>query len=92
MKDVFINSKPTKITIKETISPEIYSSLPCPKGCSLSAGLLASLKPRIVITEEATSERLLKASAVIAMLFDIIPITSLVAKRIKFSIIPTKPP
>lgn len=75
---IFINCRPTNITMKATISAERYSIRPWPKGCSLSAGLFESLKPKIVIKEEAASERLLKASAMIAILETITPTESFI--------------
>ena len=47
----------------------IYSTLPCPKGCCLSAFFLASLVPTMVITEERASLRLLTASRITAVEF-----------------------
>jgi hypothetical protein len=91
-KEALINWKPTIITIKETIRAEIYSNRPCPKGCSSSAGLLASLKPTIVIIDDAASDRLLKASAVTAILPEISPIDSFIANKIALTIIPIIPP
>ena len=43
--DSFISSKPTRIMMKEIISPAMYSILPCPKGWSSSSSLFAILKP-----------------------------------------------
>ncbi len=50
------------------MSAEIYSIRPCPCGCSLSAGRFANFTPTIVTTEDAVSDRLLKASAMTAIL------------------------
>jgi hypothetical protein len=55
---------PTSITRKDTISAAMYSSLPCPKGCSLSAGFSAIFTPIIPMIEEPASDKLLNASAV----------------------------
>lgn len=52
---------------RETSAPEMYSIRPCPKGWAESGFCPAILKPTSVITEEAPSDKLLKASAVIAM-------------------------
>ena len=42
-KELFKSSKPTKIISAETNVADIYSILPCPKGCSLSAGFIDNL-------------------------------------------------
>ena len=81
---------PTSMTRKETISAAIYSILPWPKGCSSSAGLSAIFTPTKLITEEAASERLLKASAVTEILFITIPITTLAANSSTLQQIPTR--
>ena len=60
------SSTPTSRMAIDTASPETYSIRPCPKGCSLSEGAQAILKPTRVTTDEPASERLLKASATIA--------------------------
>jgi hypothetical protein len=83
------NVKPTCNTKKATANAAIYSNLPCPKGCSLSAGLLASFTPKKLIMEEAASERLLKASAVTEILLMIHPTVSFTANRVILQTIPT---
>ena len=50
------------------IKAEIYSALPCPKGCSLSAGLTDTLVPIKLITEDAASDRLLNPSDITEIL------------------------
>ena len=70
----------------------MYSILPCPKGCSASAGLSESLNPTIVIIEEPASDKLLKASAIIAILEVISPTESFIRKRRRLESIPTIPP
>ena len=50
-----------------TISPDRYSILPCPNGCPGSGFCPAMRNPVSVISEEPASERLLNASAVIAI-------------------------
>ena len=70
---------------------EIYSTLPCPNGCSLSAGRFANLNPIIVITEDAVSERLLNPSAVMDTLEVINPTIIFVIAKAKLDIIPTIP-
>ncbi len=67
----------------------MYSILPCPKGCFLSAGLEASLKPKNVIIDDAASDKLLKASAVTAILLDIKPTEILTMNKNIFAKIPT---
>ena len=47
----------------DTTRPEIYSILPCPKGCSLSGFCLDTTKPNNVTSELPASERLFNASA-----------------------------
>ena len=64
--ELFKNVKPTSMTRNETISAAMYSILPWPNGCSLSAGLFAIFTPTKLITDDAASERLLNASAMIA--------------------------
>ncbi|GAA0733526.1 hypothetical protein GCM10008906_04520 [Clostridium oceanicum] len=89
MKEDFINSTPTNKTIKDTINPDKYSILPCPKGCSLSAGFEASLNPKNVIIEEAASDKLLNASAMTAILFEISPINNFAINNNTLHKIPT---
>lgn len=67
---------PTSITRNETIKAAIYSILPCPKGCSASAGFPAIFTPIKLIIDEAASDKLLKASAVTARELRISPIVS----------------
>ena len=54
-----------------------YSSLPCPYGCSLSAGLQASFIPMMVTDAENASERLFTASSTMAIEFDKSPAAAL---------------
>ena len=61
------SSKPMITIITDTNRPDRYSSLPCPKGCSGSGSADDNLKPSRVITEDPASDKLLKASAVIAI-------------------------
>ena len=91
-KEDFINCKPTSITKNATNKADKYSILPCPKGCSASAGLSAILKPTIVITEDAASDKLLKASADTAIEPTNKPTKSLTKNKIILTIIPTIPP
>ena len=63
----FTSSKPMSTIKIETNSPEIYSIRPCPKGWSESGFCPAILKPASVMMEDAASDRLLNASAVMAM-------------------------
>jgi len=69
----FRKVNPTSNTRKDTMSAEIYSIRPCPKGCSSSAGLLAIFTPTKLISDEPASDRLLKASAVTDTLCTISP-------------------
>ena len=82
--DDFIKLIPTKIIKNEIISEEMYSYLPWPKGCSLSGGLRENLNAIKFIIDEAESDRLLKASAVIETLFKINPIINFIINKIKF--------
>ena len=51
----------------DTPNPEIYSILPWPKGWLASAFIPENRKPTSVIKEEPASDRLLNASAVMAI-------------------------
>ena len=86
------NLQGTDKIIKETISPDIHSILPCPKGCSLSAGLAPSLKPNKVIIDDKQSDKLLKESAKIATLFIKNPTKNLAINNNTLLNIPTKLP
>ena len=54
-----------------------YSTRPCPRGCSRSAGFAASRVPTMVINEDMASLRLFSASMVMATEWDIIPTKAL---------------
>ena len=69
----------------------MYSILPCPKGCSGSGFCPEIRNPMSVIMEEPASERLLKASAVMAMELLRIPAIHFPRKRSRFRPIPTAP-
>ena len=71
-----------------TINALIYSNLPCPIGCSLSACLPENLNPIIVTTDEPASPILLNASAIIATDADRIPMISLPMNNRIFAIMP----
>lgn len=60
-------STPIRRMARATTRPVRYSIRPWPKGCSWSASCPASRNPTRVMTEEAASDRLLKASATTAM-------------------------
>ena len=90
--DDLINCTPTSITIKATKRADKYSILPCPKGCSASAGLFDILKPIIVIIDDAASDKLLNASAEIAIEPTNIPTENFIKNKTKFTMIPTIPP
>ena len=81
---------PTSITRNETISAAMYSIRPCPNGCSLSAGLLAIFTPTKLMIDDAASERLFRASAMIAREFISSPITSFVPNNSTLHKIPTQ--
>ena len=83
---------PTNIIMKETANEEIYSKRPCPKGWSLSGRLLLIFAPSILTSDEPVSERLLKASDVIAMLPIREPMKSFSPNRKRLQIIPRIPP
>ena len=89
--EVFARSKPMKMMTMATINPATYSACPWPKGCSLSALRPAILKPSSVMTDEPASERLLKASAVMAMEFERMPAMYLAANKSTFKAMPTAP-
>ena len=75
----------------ETRKPEIYSILPCPKGCSES-GLCPEIRnPIKVIIEDPASDRLLNASAVMAIDPLKKPAIHFPRKRRIFKPIPTAP-
>ena len=62
------------------MKPAMYSMRPWPKGCSGSAFFAESLKPSIEIMEEAASDKLLNASATIAIDDDIVPAMNFAVK------------
>lgn len=86
------SSKPISIMTKDIIKPETYSILPCPKGCSLSAGEPAILNPMNDITDEPASDKLLKASAVTDTAPESIPTKSLPINRQILSAMPKNDP
>ncbi len=90
-KEDVSNSNPTRIINISTIKPEIYSSRPCPKGCSLSTGFAAKRKPINVTTDEPASEMLLNASAMMATEPARIPKTSFPINRRTLRIMPVNP-
>ena len=65
--ELVISSKPTRSIRKDTIIEETYSIRAWPKGCSLSAGFAAILKLTKEIMEDPASDKLLRASATIAI-------------------------
>ena len=64
--ELFNNSNPISNIASEIKSPAIYSNLPCPNGCSKSGFFPENRNPIKEIKEEKASDKLLKASAVIA--------------------------
>ena len=85
------SSTPITIMSIDTIKPDIYSILPCPYGCSESAGLDASLKPASVTIDEPASDKLLIASAIIDNDDVRNPAVSFVRNSTILHIIPTIP-
>ena len=90
-RDPLPSSTPMRMMTMDTTRPETYSSRPWPKGWSRSGSLAARWKPRSVTTEDPASERLLKASAVMAMEALRNPARSLQAKSRRFKAMPTHP-
>ena len=90
-KEEVTSSKPMRMISRETNRPVRYSILPCPKGCPGSGFCPAILKPTSVIREEPASERLLKASAVMAMELLRSPAKNFPRKSTAFRPIPTAP-
>ena len=86
-----MSSNPMTSIATDTRSPEIYSILPCPNGCSGSGSCPESRKPINVMIEEPASDRLLNASAVIAIEPLTVPAIHLPKKSRIFSPIPTAP-
>ena len=74
-----------------TTRPEMYSIRPWPKGWPASGFFPARRKPSSVTTEEPASDRLLKASAVMAMEPLRLPAASFPANSSRFRAMPTKP-
>ena len=77
--------------MNETITPERYSMRAWPNGCSLSAGLPASLNPTSVTIEEPESVRLLTASAVMETLLNSVPTAIFIANSSRLVTMPTSP-
>ena len=84
-------STPIRRMARATTRPVRYSIRPWPKGCSWSASCPASRNPTKVMTEEAASDRLLKASATTAMEPVARPERSLPRKSRALSAMPTPP-
>ena len=85
------SSRPISRMTSETMRPEMYSMRPCPKGCWSSAGRPAILNPTTVTMDEPASERLLKASAVMAIEFESVPARNLNTNSTILQKIPTSP-
>ena len=73
------------------MSDEMYSNLPWPKGWSASGWRLDIFALITDITEVPISERLLKASEVMAILPISVPIISFTANKITLQIMPRAP-
>ena len=80
---------PTCNTKNATTKAAIYSILPCPNGCSLSAGLLAILTPIKLMIDEPASDKLLNASAITEILCIIIPIVIFIKNNKTLQKMPT---
>ena len=78
-----------RIITAATASPDMYSILPCPNGCSLSGFMPANLNPIRVISDDPASDKLLNASAIIAIEPHRKPVRYFPAKRQRFKPIPT---
>ena len=89
--ELLASSTPTSKMAPATMRPEMYSMRPWPKGWSSSAFLAAIWKPTRVTTEEPASERLLKASAVMAMDPVSRPARNFPRERSRLRKIPTPP-
>ena len=75
--DSFSREKPMPSTVTLTTSPARYSYRAWPKGCSASGALDASLNPtRLTILDDA-SDKLFRASAMMAMEPNSVPTASL---------------
>ena len=85
------SSTPISRISPATIRPETYSSRPWPKGCWGSGFFPARRKPSRVTTEDPASDRLLKASAVMATEPLRVPAKNFPANSRMFSPMPTKP-
>ena len=84
-------SKPIIRISIATISPAMYSARPWPNGCSVSFRLPESRKPASVITEDSASDRLLNASAVMAMEPVTAPANAFAPNSSALSAMPTAP-
>ncbi len=90
-RDSLASSTPISKISMDTARPERYSARPWPKGWPGSGALAAMRKPSSVTTEEPASERLLKASAVMATEPERVPAKNLPKNSSRFSPIPTAP-
>ena len=87
--DCTIENMPAPRMTSEMVIVVRYSYLPKPKGCSLSAGLLARLMPASVSTDDSASDRLFSASSTMAMEFDSTPITAFAPQSATLETMPT---
>ena len=85
------SSTPISKISMDTTRPERYSIRPWPKGWWVSGFCPASWKPSSVTTEDPASERLLKASAVMAMEPERVPAKNFPAKSRTLKKMPTAP-
>ena len=89
--DSFSSEKPMPRMVTLTASPARYSYRAWPKGCSASGALLASRKPTRLTTLDEASERLFRASAVMAMEPNRVPTVSLPRHSSRLHTMPTTP-
>ena len=87
----FSSSKPMSKISMATTRPERYSIRPWPKGWSGSGFCPASLKPRMVTRLESASDRVLKASAVMAIEPLMVPAKNLPTNSSTLRAMPTPP-
>ena len=78
--ELLASSTPISRMASDTTKPAMYSMRPWPKGWSGSGFFPARRKPASVMMDEPASDRLLKASAVMAMEPDKSPANSLPQK------------
>ena len=88
--DSFSSEKPMPRMVTLTTSPARYSYRAWPKGCSASGALPASLKPTRLTTLDEASDRLFRASAMMAMEPNRVPTVSLPRHSSRLHATPTQ--